>query len=391
MILMWLGSFVLMMTGLSLSQKHVAALFQPLQKKFLDKNLDQPKLLKLFQYSVDVILLEASPQRSLYTGIGLYNMRIAGLRAGTLMMCLSTLGAWWVLILGMLFLSFNGFFLLGLCSLGLITVLMTPKIDKIIKWIFATGLFLVGGEMMLKNSNVLIMALGQSDLAFFLADGRIPAVLGILAFSAIISLFVRIEFWSLVAGLSLLFVNVLSLNGAIGLLAGERIGRMLLFWWHSRSLNQDCRRVGWQFTVASIIGVIAGMLISGEVRTTLDMGFTSEMASYQNKSLQYVLLFMIILMFQMIGQLAWGHFGGNVQVEEIQDSKYISKVWMNEEFVSPGVMSWAKAKIHKRLSEVRYHVQGLTTLKEGQVPDHIQSRLKIEEQELAKLETLLSK
>lgn len=61
---------------------------------------------------------------------------------------------------------------------------------------------------------------------------------------------------------------------------------------------------------------------------------------------------------------------------------------MTEEFASRGVMAWAKAKIHKRLSEIRYHLQGLTTLKEGQVPEHIQVRLKSEEQELTKLESL---
>ncbi|MGE5085781.1 MAG: hypothetical protein ACM3MG_05725 [Bacillota bacterium] len=388
MILMWLGSFVLMMTGLSLSQKHVATLFQSLQRKFLDKNLDQPSLFKMLQYCLDVVLLEASPQRSLYAGMALYNMRIAGLRASSLVMCLSTIGAWWVMLLGMLFLSFNGFFLLGLCSLGLITVVKTPKIDRVIKLLFAMGLFLVGGEMMLRNSNVLIMALGQSDLAFFLADGRFVSVLAIAAVSTVASLFIRTEFWSLVVGLSLLFVNILSLNGAIGLLAGERIGRMLLFWWHTRSLNQDCRRVGWQFSMASIVGVILGMLLAGEVRTTLDMGFSSEMASYQNKSLQYVLLFGIILLVQFVAQMVWGHFGGNVQVDELQDAKYVSKVWMSEEFASLGVLAWAKTKIHKRLSEVRYHLQGLTTLKEGQVPEHIQVRLKAEEQELTKLEAL---
>ncbi|MBO9667528.1 MAG: hypothetical protein J7501_12035 [Bdellovibrio sp.] len=386
---MWLGSFVLMMFGLSQSQKVAASLFQNFQKKILDKNLDQPSMVKMFQLCLSTVLLEASPQKSLYAGMSLYNLRIVGLRASALVMCLSTVGAWWVALLGMSFLSFSGAFLLGLCGLGLITVILTPKVRGVLQWIFMAGLFLVGGEIMLRNSNVLIMALGQSDLAFFLADGRFSAVLVILAAAAAISLLVRVEFWSLALGLSLLFVNVLSLNGAIALIAGERIGRMLLFWWHSRSLNQDCRRMGWQFSLTSILGVILGMLLAGEVRTTLNMGFTSEMASYQEKSAQYVILFMVILMVQLIAQMVWGHFGGNKQVEEIQDPKYISAVWTSEEFASPGVLAWAKTKIHKRLSEVRYHLHGLTTLKEGQVPEHIQVRLKAEEAELAKLEQVL--
>ncbi|WP_413583430.1 hypothetical protein [Bdellovibrio sp. HCB288] len=389
MILMWLGSFVLMMFGLTMSQKNAAQLFQNFQKSFLDKNLDQPKMIKMFQYCLDVVLLDVSPQKSLYAGLAMYNLRIGGLRSSALVMCLSTLGAWWVALLGMLFLNFNGSFLLGLCFLGLVSVVMTPNVRTILKWILGAGIFLIGGELMLKNSNVLIMALGQSDFAFFLADGRFPAVASIMLAAIVISLVVRVEFWSLVLALSLVFVNVISINGAIALIAGERIGRMLLFWWHSRALNQDCRRVGMQFSLASIAGVIMGLLLAGEVRVTMNMGYTAEMTAYQEKSLQLVILFLIILGVQFVAQMVWGHFGGSSKVDELQDAKYISKVWFTEEYASVGVYVWAKNKIHKRLSEVRYHLQGLGTLQEGQVPAPIQERLKEEEKQLAQLEALL--
>lgn len=390
MILMWLGSFVLMMFGLTMSQKYAAQLFQGFQRSFLDKNLDQPKMIKMFQYCLDVVLLEVSPQKSLYAGMGLYNLRVLGLRPSVLVMCLSTIGAWWVVLLGMLFLSFNGAFLLGLCVLGLISAALTPKTRTILNWILGTGIFLIGGELVLKNSNVLIMALGQSELAFFLADGRIVSIASILVAAAAISLIVRVEFWSLALGLSLLFVNVISINGAIALVAGERIGRMLLFWWHTRSLNQDCQRVGMQFSLVSILGTIVGLLLAGEVRVTMNLGYTSsEMTAYQDKSVQFVILFMIILGVQFVAQMVWGHFGGSAKVDEIQDPKYISSVWFSEEFASTGVYQWAKSKIHKRLSEVRYHVQGLNSLQQGQVPEHIQLRLKNEEAELSKIESLI--
>ncbi|UYL10095.1 hypothetical protein B9G69_005825 [Bdellovibrio sp. SKB1291214] len=389
MILMWLGSFVLMMFGLTMSQKYAALLFQGFQKYFLDKNLDQPKMIKMFQYCLDVVLLEVSPQKSLYAGMGLYNLRVLSLRPAVLVMCLSTIGAWWVALLGMLFLSFNGSFLLGLCVLGLISSVLTPKTRTVLQWIMGTGIFLIGGELVLKNSNVLIMALGQSEFAFFLADGRIVSIVSILLAAALISLVVRVEFWSLALGLSLLFVNAISINGAIALVAGERIGRMLLFWWHTRSLNQDCRRVGMQFSLASILGTILGLLLAGEVRVTMNMGYTSEMTAYQDKSVQFVLLFLIILGVEFVAQMVWGHFGGATKVDEIQDAKYISAVWFSEEYASAGVYQWAKAKIHKRLSEVRYHMQGLNSLQQGQVPEHIQLRLKAEEAELTKIESLI--
>lgn len=392
MILMWLGSFVLMMVGLSSSQKYAAEFFAALQKKFLEKGLEAGlgnSLKNMFIRSADVVLLEASPQRSLYSGLALYNLRVLTLRPSALLMCLSTLGAWWVVILGFLFMSFNGLFLMGLCSVMFLSALVTAKIDRVLKWIFSTGLFLLGGEIMLRNSSILQTTLGESDLVFFLADGRFPAVLGLLAAGLLLSLIVQIEFWTVALGLSLLFTNVLSLNGALGLLAGERIGRMLLFWWHTRSLNQDCRRVGAGFAAASSLGAIVGLLLAGFVRETLDLGYSNGMAAFQDKSLRFMILFIVILAGQFVAQMVWGHFAGNAKIEEMQKAAYISKVWFRPEFFSPTNMAWAKGKVHKRLSEIRYHVAGLGTLQEGQVPGHIQARLKSEEEQLQAIEALL--
>lgn len=388
MILMWLGSFVLMMFGLTESQKQAAALFANLQKNFFEKGFETTTG-TMFVRALDVVVLEASPQRSLYSGLALYNLRILSLRASNLIMCLSTLGAWWVLILGLLFLSFNGFFLLGLCALGLIGVWKAPKAKLILKWVFATGIFLIGGETMLRNSSVVQTLLGQSELAFFLADGRFVSVLGILLLGILLSFIVQIEFWSLILALSLLLTNTLSFNGALALVTGERIARMLLFWWRSRGLNQDCRRIGLQLSMTSIVGALVGFLIAGEARNVLYLGFSSDLSSFQDKSLQFVLLFAVILFCQFFAQMVWGHFGSQVKVDELQEAKYFPASWNEFELLSGAAVTWAKDKVHKRLSEIRYHLQGLSSLKDGQVPEHIQLRLKQEEQQLSSLDQSL--
>jgi len=386
MILMWLGSFVLMLWGLSESQKAAATVLGRLQARFLEKGFET-KLTTMFMRATDVAVLEASPQRTLYSGLAFYNLRILPLRAAVLIMGLSTLGAWWVLILGLLFLSFNGFFLLGICILSFL-VFASARVKNILSWIFATGVFLVGGETMLRNSSVIQSVLGQSDLAFFLADGRFGAVLPILLAGIVITFFIRIEFWSLALALSLLVTSTLSFNGAMGLIAGERIGRMLVFWWRSRSLNQDCRRIGKQFSLISILGVIFGFWIAGEMRNFLDLGFSAD-TSFQDKSLQLVVLFAVILFFQWLAQMIWGHFGSLVKVDELQEARYFPASWLEQELLSATALGWAKGKVHKRLSEIRYHLQGLGSLKEGQVPDHIQNRLKEEERALSALDQRL--
>lgn len=384
MILMWLGSFVLMMFGLAESQKQISSFFLDMQKGFLHKGLDTTSG-KMLVRSLDVVLLEASPQKSLLSGLALFNLRILGLRASSLVMCLSVLGAWWPLLLGLLFLSFNGFFLLGLCALAFINVGAAPRLKILLQWIFATGVFLVGGEMMLRNSSVVQTLLGQSELAFFLADGRFNAAVAILTASALLTFFVKVEFWSLALGLSLLVTNTLSFNGALALVAGERIGRMILFWWASRGLSQDCQRIGKQLSTVSILGVLAGFLIAGEVRNLFYFGFSSDLAAFQDKSLQFVFLFAIILFFQLVAQMAWGHFSSQVQISELTDAKYFPASWIHQEWLSQAVLIWAREKTHKRISEIRYHLQGLGTLQEGQIPEHILARLKEEEKQLSDL------
>lgn len=321
MILMWLGSFVLMMFGLSESQKYVALFSSDLQKSLLAKGFDGSFTAFLFR-SMGISFLEASPKKTLNSGMALYDFGAVSSRGSILLMCLSSLGSWWTLLLGFLFLSFNGFFVLGFCAFGFLTPWVNSKVELLLKWLLAVGIFLVGGEMTLKNSSIIQTILGQSDLAFFLADGRFIPVLGIMLAGLLLSFVVQAEFWSLALGLALLVTNSLSFNGALGLVVGERIGQMILFWWQSRSLEtKKGQRIGKQFAMSSIIGTLVGFLIVGEARSVFYFGFSNDLSSFQNKSLQFVLLFFVILFFQWLGQMVWGHFASQVFVDQSQKTQ----------------------------------------------------------------------
>lgn len=381
MILMWLGSFVLAMFGLAYSQKLTDQFSQTLQKNIFDRSLEG-SFPAMLQKVIAIVLLQASPQRSLYSAMGFYNLRILAVRPSILMMCLGSLGAWWVLFLGLIYLNFNGYFVLGLSSLYLIGGLRTPRMTIFLKWLFAIGVFLVAGEQLLKHSALMQNALSQGDLIFFLADGRFTAVVAILAISLVISLFVRVEFWSFLLALSLLFSGFISFNGAMALVAGERLGQMVLFWFHSRALNQDCRRIGSQLAVASALGTIVGLLTAGELRSIMIWNVSLGMSDIQEKGAQFVLLFVVILAGQWLAQMIWGHFACLVKVDELQEAKYFPISWLRDDLLSPASLSWMKERVSKRLSEIRYHLQGMSTLKEGQVPAPLQTRLKAEEEHL---------
>jgi hypothetical protein len=383
MILMWLGSFVLLLFGLNESQKVLAHIFSRGQKDLLEKNSDK-SLVFLFSRYLGVVLLEGSPVKSLYSGMAAYNLRVSPLPSANLWMGLSTLGAWWPLLLGSLFLNVNGLLLLGIGALSYLGLLRGRLTLNYLKLSLYVGIFLLGGDLSLRNSSVLLNLLGTGDVVFFLADGRLLSVLGIMAIGVLLSLFVSVEFWSVCLALTLLVANVISVNGALALFAGERIGRMLLFWWRSRELNQDCRRIGWQFSLVSASGVFLGFMIAGILRGDAGIGFTGDMDLFRQKILEFLSLSAVILVVQFLAQMVWGHFGSKLKVDEIQEIRYLPKSWTEQELFSSEALIWIRAKVQKRLSEIRYHRQGLQTMKEGQIPEVLQARLKAEEDQLSR-------
>lgn len=384
MILMWLGSFVLMVTGLFIFQQKVGSFFSQIQKSILDKGFSASTPM-LFVQSLAMDLLEGSPQRASYSGLGLLNLRVLGTRPAVLMMCLSPLAALPVLGLGSLYLGFNGYFLLGLCLIGFFKYWRSSRIDEGIAILFGAGMFLVGSEMLLRNARVLQTILTDADLIFFISDGRFGAVLVMIALAFLLGLLIQLEFWSLALGLTLLSGGIISYNGALGMLLGERLAVAALFWWRTRKLNQECQQLGWQYAAVLAVSAMVGFWWAGEARTFLDLGFSLDSSAAQEKVSTLVSLFSLILGVQLAGGMIWGHFAGNRKADELQDPRYLDIAWLERGLFSQGQRSWAKERVQKRLSEIRYHLAGLKSLKEGQVPDHIQARLQEEERQLSAL------
>ena len=156
-------------------------------------------------------------------------------------------------------------------------------------------------------------------------------------------------------------------------------------------LFRSCRRLGAQFALVSGVGVVVGLFLAGAVRELIMFGYASGMESLQEKNIQFMTLFSVILFSQFLAQMIWGHFAAQFKVDELQDPRYISKTWFQFPYASQAPYTWAKGKVHKRLSEIRYHLQGAATLKEGQLPGHIHERLRVEEKDLSRIDELLQR
>lgn len=307
MILTWLGSFLLVLVGFSFTQKYFSELFTNFKDKLLS-NLEGQSFLKSFISLVFVTVSEMSPQKTLQTSLNLLNHKKVNYKSHILLICLSPLGAWLALLLAILFMNFNGLFLLGLGSFGLLNALRSTQMAKYLKLLVTLGLFFIGGDLMFKNTSVFLNSFADSEIIFFLADGRFSSVLVMMAASLLMTIVIQIEYWTLFLALSLVFVNVLSMNGALGLVAGEQLGVAILFWLQTRTMNPQEQRMGHQFAVVSVFASILGLLAAGELRTYLAFGYGDLGTSLQDKNLQFLFLFTVILILKFTGQMAWGHF-----------------------------------------------------------------------------------
>lgn len=238
------------------------------------------------------------------------------------------------------------------------------------------GLFLLGGELTFRNSSVLITSLGQSDLAFLLADGRFLAMSFLMGFSFLVTLAVRLEFWSVALALCLLTSSTISINGALGLLVGERVAHLALFWRRTRGLTHECERAGNFLTLSSFAGLMVGFFVVGTFRDGILI---------QDKSLFLILMLVTLLLFQFVGQMIWGHFASQKTFNDPTEVKYLGPSWIDQGLFMSGGQAWAKEKVQGRLGEIRYHIAGLKSLPEGSVPAPLKARLLDEEKQLSQL------
>ncbi len=308
MILMWLGSFVVVLGSFFFVQKIAAELFSGTISDSGPRTLNGT-FVRSFISLVKQVIFEISPMMSLNRAAEKPGLDEGEYRLKVLRMCLSSLGTWWAALMGIFLLSFNGLYILGFCSLAFISFFRNSFFKKYFILLFAVGAFLVGGNLMLKNASILVGSFNESEIVFFLADGRLLSVLALLFVSAVASVFIQIEFFFLILAFSLLPVHILSMNGALGLIAGEQIGSLLLFLFKTRNTN-DRRDITLysQFALVYVIGTLLGLLVSGEMKSFYYLGSSGEISASLDLSLKLMFMFLILWLFRFLLLMSWGHF-----------------------------------------------------------------------------------
>lgn len=388
MILMWLGSLALMMFGFLSARAALREIFSQFTLSLFEKELPQQPVSSLLKASV-FALLQPSPVQTQYGAISFLSLKKWGTRSSALMMCTSILGVAFILVLGFLFANLSGALLMGVGSFYLISQRLSKTMKAVLKLIFFCGLFLMGGEVALRSSSILQTLLGQSEFAFFLADGRFSAVLPLLFLALALSLIIDFEYWSFVLGLSLLLTNVVSMNGALAIVSGELVGRQVLLVIRTWTLEETVAKIARGFALVSVVGIILGFLFAGEARSVFGLGFTEDFTASQAKLFDFVTMIALVHAVWFLSVMVWGHFAGNKTYAPSDKAVYPPISWWDQGLFGHEVEVLQRRTITQRLSEIRYHLKGLETIDKAQIPGAIQARLVSEEKDLSVLDQRL--
>ena len=388
MILMWLGSFVLVLFSYLATQKYLNQRTAVLQSRFM-VGKDKENVISLVLRNLSIVATEVSPAKTIFTALGKLNLQVGKDRESLMQLCMAPVGFWWTLILASLYLSLNGGFLLGASIFALLPIVVPKSLRQTFFFVGCLGLFLVAGEMTLRNSSLLQAILGTSDFAFFLADGRLPAVAALAAIGFLVSLVTRVGLWSLFLAMALLVTNNISMNGALGLIVGELLGTVVFIYFQGFKLDSKTRTYVSQFSVASIVGILIGFFVVLQIRTFFVFAYSGDRNAYQDKLMMLVFLVVVVLAIQTVTQMAWGHFAIRLNKAksptENPKVQYFPSNWFDWELLSNSQREFALEGLRKRISEIKYHSQGIKILEQGKIPEALVTRLKAEETELSRI------
>ncbi len=384
MIFFWIGSLTLMLISAFLVSKNTVVFLANFQNKLLKSSLEKDFQSMLIR-SLLLVLATPSHSRLLNSVVSIFNLRILGKRASVLLLAVSNVSAWLPLLLIFAFMQINAYFILAIAILFLFVPKKFKKMHEIFLIVTFCAIFLNAAEHIMKYSASLQMSLGDSAWAFFLADGRLPAVLSLFVITFVLSLFIHFEFWSAYLALALLMGSTISMNGAIALIAAERAAAYLKLIWTARKLNQETRNVAFVMGLSGFFGALLALFVGLFVKDIMQMnsGYGLDAGYLRGSQLGFYLIVILFVQFAVL--MTVGHFLAQKEMDELQEIKYLPAEFIFSDETSPGFQVWISEKIQQRLQEIRYHNQGLSTYKEGQIPVPIQERLKAEEKALAQI------
>lgn len=365
---MWflsLGILLLMTWCLQRVAAATAELFAPIRRQAFQRTggstaaqVGATLLLTLLDPSPAAVRVQASTAQAL---------RLRSWRLNLMAVCFAELSQAVLIAVGLFFLGIGGLFPLSAGVFLMAFARFRPReLRPAGALLFFFGLFLWAGETGLRFAPGTV-GMEAQGLAMWLADGRPAAVsLWFLAATALAAL-TGFEFLALSATMMGLASGALSLNGAVALLWGERLGLVLRWWWQSRGQIASVR--------AMTKGVLAGHLLA-VLFSFLLLGFARDFmgaAAYGREGLGTILMdFLALSLWTVVPFLAfvclWGHFAGRRSPEDMLQNGQVPEAWFTSQDLRSSMIPWFLEGLCARRAELKRLNGGFTDEEWKKVP-----------------------
>ena len=306
MIFIFFGFFFLIFWSFSQARGRLEATFLGIQKNWAQDH--SPSFIKNFLHCLGFAVLSASPHQARLTGIALTGMQKRSWRWSLCLISLSAMAVlFWAGFLSMTFQWSGGVLLLA----GFGALLIPKKWPSLISFfwcLFFLGLFLHSMENTLRMSSFLSQETKAQDIFLILSDNRLPAVLGWLLFSAMITVFLPFEGWAWIFSVLGLSMGVMGLNVALGFVIGESLGATFVFWRVVRKQAPDFKKITLEYLSLHFFAAAIFLIVFGWLKSEF-----YEMSILNSGPLsEKIVLFLICALawsgLVTVFALVWGHF-----------------------------------------------------------------------------------
>lgn len=279
-------------------------------------------------------------------------LRLDSWRINLLRACFADLGLWLVLLVCGFFLQLNGLFVVAAAGWSLVIIALGYRpawLRALTSAILFFGLFLVFGEAFLRFSSGW-MSGETGDLAMLLADNRPVAVLVLTVAMTIVSGVSGLEFLAPALALGGLASGVLSLNGAVALMWGERVGLSVRLAIQSRKQIPSVRRLGNLLMISAIIALPLAFVTLGVARDALGpSGGRESLPLLIGNFITFTILTMIP--FLAVASVL-GHFSAQKTSDDLMERASLPQKWLREGAIGPFQVQVFKQGLRTRRSEI---------------------------------------
>ncbi|MFN8791406.1 MAG: hypothetical protein ACK5Y2_08135 [Bdellovibrionales bacterium] len=207
---------------------------------------------------------------------------------------------------------------------------------------------------------------GGSELAFFLADGRLGAAVALMLIAFFVTLVLRFEFWTLFLAALLYFAGAIPVTNGLALILGEELAWVGLWWWGARSSSSVSRVVFRQVAILTA-AVALGFFVFALMLRGAGLFESSIWGSILDKKIFFFALWSSWQLLISIVLSVWGHFRANSSLFESSDLEPISfppwlmgasfwgyKGWLPEQ------RSWRRQRIEQKVQTLQSHLKALS-------------------------------